>query len=377
MTSTTTILAEDSSHANLKILYIVPPTKSFAGIERVVDEICSELADKYHHNFDIDVLYTSHFRNYRITERKYNKIQKDVRGRSGLIRTVRKVVSDKDYDLVIVPQVEATVVFWISCIGIQRKFILYLHGNPKLEMRSAKSKILFYIMKKIILHRLSGVFGVAPSQIESFKAMFPSKIPHYWVPNPVRKFDAAADRANTDSESVTFVNVARFSYQKGQDILLSSFAKLYERRRNVKLRLVGYGESELDLRNTIKRLGLETAAFIEHHPDNPQVALSRSDVYISTSRWEGWSLAICEGLRFGLPVIATDCEFGPSDILTDQRLGLLVPLLEEDKLVNAMLYYCDNLNVEKAYSDYRKGYVDRYSAEKIVHVHADALNACV
>src|SRR5712664_2877682 len=35
MTSTTTILAEDSSHVNLKILYIVPPTKSFAGIERV------------------------------------------------------------------------------------------------------------------------------------------------------------------------------------------------------------------------------------------------------------------------------------------------------------------------------------------------------
>jgi len=120
-----------------------------------------------------------------------------------------------------------------------------------------------------------------------------------------------------------------------------------------------------------------TAAFIEHHPDNPQVALSRSDVYVSTSRWEGWSLAICEALRFGLPVIATDCEFGPSDILTDQRLGLLVPLQEEDKLVNAMLYYCDNLNVEKAYSDYRKGYIDRYSAEKVVHVHADALTACV
>ena len=52
---------------------------------------------------------------------------------------------------------------------------------------------------------------------------------------------------------------------------------------------------------------------------------------------------------------------------------LLVPLLEEDKLVKAMLYYCDNLSVEKAYSDYRKGSIDGYSAEKVVHVHADAL----
>jgi hypothetical protein len=60
-------------------------------------------------------------------------------------------------------------------------------------------------------------------------------------------------------------------------------------------------------------------------------------------------------------------------VSSEPGAGQLVPLLEEDKLVNAMLYYCDNLNVEKAYSDYRKGYIDRYSAEKVVHVHADAL----
>ena len=137
--------------------------------------------------------------------------------------------------------------------------------------------------------------------------------------------------------------------------------------------LVGYGDSEPELRDTIKRLGLETIVSIEHHPESPQVALSGSDVYVSTSRWEGWSLAICEALRSGLPVVATDCEFGPSDILTDQRLGLLVPPQEEDELVRAMLYYCDNLHVEKSYSDYRKNFINRYSAENIVHIHADAL----
>src|SRR3981189_863857 len=125
-----------------------------------------------------------------------------------------------------------------------------------------------------------------------------------------------------------------------------------------KLRLVGYGESEPDLRNTIKRLGLETAAFIEHHPDNPQMALSESDVYVSTSRWEGWSLAICEALKFGLPVISLDCDFGPSDILTERRLGILVPPSKENELVDAMKYYCDNLALEKELSDYRKTSID-------------------
>jgi len=358
---------------SLKILYIVPATKTYAGIERVIDEICSELADKYQHAFEIDVLHLSYYKNYVVKERKYNKIQEDVTSRRSLIHVVRKVVRSKNYDLVVVPQVEATVMSWFSCFGLQRKFVLYLHGNPHLERSHTKARILFYIMDKIVLHRLAGVFGTSPKQIESFKAMYPSAVSHYWVPNPVRKFDAAAKQPNTDSESITFVNVGRFSYQKGQDILLRSFAKLYERRKNVKLRLVGYGDSEPELRDTIKRLGLETIVSIEHHPESPQVALSGSDVYVSTSRWEGWSLAICEALRSGLPVVATDCEFGPSDILTDQRLGLLVPPQEEDELVRAMLYYCDNLHVENSYSDYRKNFINRYSAEKIVHIHADAL----
>lgn len=48
------------THERIKILYIQPGTSSFAGIERVVDTICSALSDKYAADFEIDVLYTSH-----------------------------------------------------------------------------------------------------------------------------------------------------------------------------------------------------------------------------------------------------------------------------------------------------------------------------
>ncbi|PVE20650.1 alpha-mannosyltransferase [Microvirga sp. KLBC 81] len=358
---------------SLKVLYILPPTKIYAGIERVVDEVCSELAERYHTDLAIDVLYTSDFKNFEIGNRKYRKIKKLTGGRLNLMLTVRRVVSEAKYDLVVVPQVEATVIFWLACLGLRRSFALYLHGNPRLEMSHLKAKLLFFIMGRFILHRLSYVFGTSPKQLESFKAMFPSNVPHHWVPNPVRRFDGDNNEAIPDSEIVTFVNVARFSYQKGQDILLSSFAKLHKLRRNVRLRMVGYGNSEPDLRQQIKDLDLEGVVSIEFYPDNPQAALSASDVYVSPSRWEGWSLAICEALRFGLPVVATDCEFGPSDILTDQRLGRLVSLLDEDQLVSAMQYYCDNIQLEKKYSEYRKSFVDRYSVERVVHVHADAL----
>jgi len=96
---------------------------------------------------------------------------------------------------------------------------------------------------------------------------------------------------------------------------------------------------------------------------------------MSTSRWEGWSLAICEALRFGLPVVSTDCDFGPSDILTDPRLGRLTALNDENQLVDAMTYYVDNLAAEKAHASYRKDYIDRYSAENVVQLHASALES--
>jgi glycosyltransferase involved in cell wall biosynthesis len=126
------------------------------------------------------------------------------------------------------------------------------------------------------------------------------------------------------------------------------------------------------IRQAINENGLVDVVAIEHHPHSPHAALLTSDVYVSSSRWEGWSLAICEALRFGLPVVATDCEFGPSDILVDERLGRLVPF-DDGALARAMLHYCDHLSSERAHAQYRRDYIDQFSVENVVHAHAAAL----
>ncbi|WP_440408302.1 glycosyltransferase [Neorhizobium petrolearium] len=357
----------------LKILYIQPGTKSFAGIERVVDAVCSMLADKYAEDFDIDVLYTSVHKNRPAEPRKYSVIDRAVKTRFELMRTFRSVVKAKDYALVVVPQIEPTVICMAACLGLDRRFAIHLHGNPGRERSHAKAKILFFLMRIYFLRKVSYVFGTSPKQLDAFKGMFHSKVPQVWVPNPVRRFDFFSKGEAGDEAAVTFVNVGRFAFQKGQDILLRAFAELVKVRPNAKLKIVGYGAGETALRAEIDRLGLSDAVSIEHHPVNPQPALANSDIYVSTSRWEGWSLAICEALRFGLPVIATDCEFGPSDILVDERLGRLVPVSGGEPLVSAMAYYCDNLASERLHSDFRKGFIDRYSPERVVDLHADAL----
>ncbi len=356
-----------------KILYIQPGTSVFAGIERVVDTVCSSLAEKYAADFEVDVLYTSSH-DYRPPSPSYNVIDVRPRGRLDLMRMFRRVIKSKDYDLVVVPQIEPAVIAMTACIGLRRKFAIHLHGNPGRERSHLKARILFFLMRRYFLHRASYVFGTSPRQLASFQAMFPSNTPQRWLPNPVRRFDGVGGEVPTqDNEHVTFVNVGRFSFQKGQDILLDAFAELVKRRPQARLKIVGHGSGEKDLRNQVRRLGLEAQVSIEQYPVNPQPALAASDVYVSSSRWEGWSLAICEALRFGLPVISTDCEFGPSDILIDERLGRLVAANGGAPLVDAMMYYCDNLDRERQHDNFRRNYVDRYSEENIVNIHADAL----
>ena len=358
----------------MKVLYIQPGTSTFAGIERVVDTICSELAEKYGAQHEIHVLYTTDHEGYPAEPRRYYAIRRSCNGRLSLLSTFRDVIRRGRYDVVVVPQVEPTVFVWIACLGLRPKIVMHLHGNPRMERSHLKARIMFFLMERLVLRQVRYVFGTSPRQLESFQAAFGEATPCIWVPNPVREFSKADEAPMTSPPLVTFVNVGRFSYQKGQDTLIAAFARLYERRPNARLKLVGYGSDEAALRAQIDRLGLGAVAALEYHPLDPQDALLSSDVFVATSRWEGWSLAICEALRFGLPVIAIDCDFGPSDILNDPRLGTLVPAQDADALVDAMVRYHDNIADERRHAAFRKAAVNAYSVDQVVDIHAKALH---
>ncbi|MCS0501266.1 glycosyltransferase [Ancylobacter mangrovi] len=364
-----------SPSRKLRILYIQPGTTLFAGIERVVDSICTELVVQYGSEFDIDVLYTSQHENFPTETRKYNRILRLAPTPLARFHTYRELIKANRYDLVVVPQVEPLVFCWLSCLGLKTRFALHLHGNPAHERTHFKARIMFLIAETVVLRRIPYIFGTSPKQLNAFVKRYKTRSRTVWLPNPVRAFAVRGTGGNDNARPVTFVNVGRFAYQKGQDILLDAFARLRAQRPNVRLKLVGHGRDEPALRAQIERLGLHDVVDVEYHPTDPHAAFEASDIYVSTSRWEGWSLVICEALRFGLPVVAIDCDFGPSDILTDRRLGELVPPGDEAALVEAMRYYHDNLGYERGFSGYRKDYVDQFSLENVVHRHAEALRA--
>ncbi len=358
-----------------KVLYIVPQTTTFAGMERVIDSICGELAAQYRDTFHIHVLYTTAYEQIVDAERNYTKIIRAQPGRLNLIRNVRKLLAAENYSLVVIPQVEPTALFWFCLIGLRRPFAMHLHGNPRLEKRSRKASIMFFLMRWIVLERLAIVFGTSPRQLAAFREDYTSDREHVWVPNPARRFDPVEPVARPADDPVRFVSVGRFAFQKGQDILIRIFAEFLKQRPNARLSLVGYGTDEELLKALIKELALECKVSLDHYPDSPAIPLAGSDVFLSGARWEGWSLAICEALRFGLPVIAFDCEFGPSDIIIDDRIGELVAIGDNASFLQAMIRYHDTIEAERRHADFRRRHVDKFSIENVVHEHAAALTA--
>jgi len=356
----------------LRMLYIVPPTGKFAGIERVIDEVASGMAMHHAAAMDVTVVHLAPYPGVTVTDRPYRSIQEHVSGKRDLFPIIRRQIGAQPFDLVVVPQVEPAVICWAAAIGLGRRFVVHLHGNPVVERGHLRARILFDLMRTAARGAFAGVLGTSPRQLDAFRKMMGLRVPHIWAPNPVRRFSDDSLRATHDG-LVRFVNVGRFSHQKGQDLLIDAFAALRSRRPQARLTLVGYGDSEADLRARVDAQQLSDIVSFVHHPEDPAAALASSDAYVSASRWEGWGLTICEALRFGLPVVATDCDFGPSDILVDPRLGTLVPRDNPLALVDSLAACCDRIDDHRSHAAFRRSHIARYDLESIVGEHVKAL----
>ncbi len=358
----------------LRILYIVPPTGKFAGIERVIDEVASGMATHHAAAVDVTVVHLSRYPGMTVSERPYRSFQENVSGKPELFRVIRRHVAAQPFDLVVVPQVEPAVICWAAAIGLGRRFVVHLHGNPAIERGHFRARVLFDLMKTVAKGAFVGVLGTSPRQLDAFRAMMSLPVPHIWAPNPVRRFTDGDPRPARDG-LVRFVNVGRFTHQKGQDLLIEAFAVLRSTHPQARLTLVGYGDLEADLRSRVDRHGLADVVSFLHRPDDPVGALVSSDAYVSASRWEGWGLTICEALRCGLPVLATDCDFGPSDILVDPRLGSLVPAGDPEALIAGLAACCDRIDEERRHAAFRRNHIARYDLEAVVGEHVKALEA--
>jgi len=118
--------------------------------------------------------------------------------------------------------------------------------------------------------------------------------------------------------------VGRLDEQKGFDYLLLAFAKLAKEHQDWDLVILGEGPIRQSLISQIRTLELESRVHLPGRAGNVGDWYQRADLYVMSSRFEGFPNTLLEAMAHGCAVVSYDCDTGPRDIIRHEENGLLV-----------------------------------------------------
>ena len=154
-------------------------------------------------------------------------------------------------------------------------------------------------------------------------------------------------------EKVNLITVGRLNKQKGYDILLKTHNELLKEGLDYNLYILGEGEERKKLEQYIKDNNIEKNTFLLGFKENPYPYIKEADIFISSSRYEGYPLVICEAICLEKPIIATKCT-GPNEILEGGKYGLLAEVESVESLRENMKKLISSEELRKKYSKLSK-----------------------
>lgn len=123
--------------------------------------------------------------------------------------------------------------------------------------------------------------------------------------------------------------------QKDFPMLLRAFAEL-RRRRPVRLALLGDGEERPKIEALIDKLGLRADVLVPGMQRDIMPWLVHGDLFVMSSRFEGFGNVLVQALAAGSRIVSTDCPDGPAEVLEQGRYGTLTPVGDAAAMADAM-----------------------------------------
>lgn len=130
--------------------------------------------------------------------------------------------------------------------------------------------------------------------------------------------------------------VGRLNEQKGFDLLISVFAALAQRHSDWNLIILGEGNQRAALEQQVAQARLAQRIQLPGRAGNVGDWYSAADLFVMSSRFEGFPNTLVEAMAHGLPAVSFDCDTGPRDIIRHEVDGLLVPNGDVAALVQAL-----------------------------------------
>jgi len=284
------------------------------------------------------------------------------------LHAIRRAVEDSTPEVVISFMCKVNVLTLMATIGLSLPVIVSERNDPSYL---PVSKI-WRLLRRFMYSRASRIVV----QSQEVRVYFPAAIRRHVriIPNPIPSPPATQTFASKRNPGTrTLAAMGSLTNQKGFDLLLQAFRRIAGHHPEWSLTVWGEGPLRVQLETQRDQLKLAERVRFPGRTRKPFEELRRADLFVLSSRYEGFPNALCEAMACGLPVISYDCPSGPRDIIRDGIDGLLVSPEDVEALAAAMDHLMTNEAERGRLSSRAPELLDRFGVDRIMSMWQDIL----
>ncbi len=236
------------------------------------------------------------------------------------------------------------------------------------------------LAKRLLYPRADCVTAVSAGVAEDLRRRLrlPSELLRV-VYNPVVTPDLASlteepvDESWFDEDIPVLLAAGRLVNAKGFDLLLEALARV-RRQAACRVMVVGEGALRGQLLARAEALGIAKAVKLPGFVANPYAFMGRCAVFVLPSRFEGLPGVLIQAMACGASVVAADCAFGPAEIVTSGKDGILVPPEDPATLAEVLLALLRDSARRRALGEAARMTARRFSLEAVIPNYVRALD---
>ena len=141
----------------------------------------------------------------------------------------------------------------------------------------------------------------------------------------ILKMAAASNPFENEKNVLKIVTAGRLTNQKGYDLAVEAAKILKSQGVNFKWYFIGEGVCRSSLETMINQYDLSDMVILSGAQDNPYVYIKNADIYVQTSRFEGYCLTIAEARILNKPIVSTDFDVVHNQIISEEN-GIIVDM---------------------------------------------------
>lgn len=248
---------------------------------------------------------------------------------------LKNLIKKNNPDFLIIHLITSLPLFLLILFSFKTKLILRISGKPRLNfLRKFFWKIAFKKIYKITCPTLSTLNYIKKLNIVKDEKLFLLYDPIINI-NEFNKQKNLKPNINFNHKNFFFA-AGRLTLQKNFLFLCRCFQKILKKNNSFKLVIAGEGEDKNKIISFINRNNLNDNIFLIGNVDNIFYFLRNSKFFILSSFWEDPGFVLMEAAISRAPIISSDCDTGPKELIKDKFNGILFFTNDQDDFIKKL-----------------------------------------